>query len=159
MTQIVKPGTTILDYKAVSSGAAITSTTGIVRELHPLPSQNVSASDVADPESLARTINSLHEAVRRATLSVRQDPASAPCYVRNVSFANTSNVAANVTVTIPHSLNRPHTTLHVTRSQGAPYAGFEVPNPGGQSPDTHVTVTTSVPAGTTALHDFKFCGD
>jgi hypothetical protein len=149
------PGTTILDLKSPpSKTTSISSQTGISRELHPLPPVHVTPEQVADPTSLARTLTDMHENIRKATLSARQDPKSAPCYVRNVAFKNTSANVASISVTIPHTLSRPHTILHVTRSQGAAYNGFE-----SNASNTHVTITTTVPPGVTALHDFTLAGD
>jgi hypothetical protein len=150
---INKPGTTILDFNKPRS-TVVSSETGVAREIHPLTPVHLTASELSDSESVAKALNGIHESVRRATLSLRQDPKSAPCYVRNVKFANPTSNAAPITVTIPHTLNRPHTICHPTRSQGAAWNGFET-----SSNSTHVTLTTIVPAGVTAVHDFQLAGD
>lgn len=155
-----KRGTTILT--PVSANAPKTSTIDngahFARELHAFPPAHLDATELT-PERLMQQILETHESARRSTMAMRQDPASAPCYVRGVTFANGSTASANVTVTFRHALNRPFTGLHPVRSQGAAFAGFDAPNPAGQDPSQYATVTTSVPPMTTAVHDFRLFGD
>lgn len=163
ITPIQKRGTTILTHPsslpaAVKSVGAVPSVLSSQRELHPLAPIHLTGDDVT-PAALPRTLMQLHESIRVATLAIRQDPESAPCYVRGVRFTNTTDKSATITQTFKHQLNRPFTGLGVCRSQGAPYQGNEISNPNGLDPAQYATVQTVVPANTTAIHDFKLSGD
>jgi hypothetical protein len=149
---------------AQNQGAVGPQSAGVPRELHPLKKVNITEEDVQNPEAIARHLNELHESFRRATLSMRQDPKSAPCYVRGVVFARpaNANVAApyTATVSVRHSLGRPVSGCHACMSQGGAYSGFVVPNPPGLSNSQYVTVQHVVPAGSGPLtHDLHLFAD
>jgi hypothetical protein len=127
-------------------------------ELHPLPPVHLTQDDVR-PDRLIKTLMDLHESIRQATVSMRQDPESAPSYVRNVLFTNNTANSAPVTVIFRHGLGRNHTSLHACRSRNAAYAGYEAPLPEGYDPTQYAAVTAQVPPNTTAIHDFKLAGD
>jgi hypothetical protein len=144
---------------AKPSGLTITEQTSPARELAPLPVVHLDPKESESPQNLAKQFVDSYEAIRKATLHTRQDPGAFPCYVRGVQFKNTSNAVANVSVTFQHTLGRQNTGLHPCRSQGAAFYGYEMANPQGQDPTKWITVTTAVPANTTATHDFRIFGD
>ena len=64
-----------------------------------------------------------YETLRRATLPMRQNPASAPCHSRGIVATGTP--ASPQILLVPHALGRPHTGAHVSRHIGTPFQGAE----------------------------------
>ena len=167
MTKQARPPQTSILQPApnpATKAAALFQSTPFSKELHPLPPVHLTRDDTTG-ERLPKTLMDMHEQFRRATMASRQNPASAPCHARGIVFQNQSANAAVVTMTFRHALGRPHTGLHVCRTQvtGAPTTGlsmpYEVPNPAGVVESQYVTVATMVPANTTITHDLLLWGD
>ena len=129
----------------------------LARELLPLPV--VRGGEAPTWADVAKMASEQFEAVRQATLPLRTDPEAAPCYVRGIKFENTSNAEAVVTQVIKHTLGRPVTGITCTRSQAAPYRGYQIKNAPGLDPRLYVTISSTVPANTTAVHALKLIAD
>jgi hypothetical protein len=161
MAQAKKRQTSILVNPTgtpATKSTALAASSPFSNELHPLPPVHITADDVRQ-DRLPKTLMDLHESIRVATMPMRQDPESAPSYVRGVQFANNTANAAPVTVTFRHGLQRAPVSVTPVHSQGAPYQGYSVDNPNGSDPTQYATITTSVPANTVATHDFKLASD
>jgi hypothetical protein len=172
--QIPKRATTILTMP--NPGTAPSKTTGHsvgsvddfgAKELHPLPPIHLNPDENLSPKDLQKQILDIYESVRRATMGMRQNPESAPAYVRNVQFAAPASPNANVTsvpvtVTFRHGLGRaPANGVTCIHSEGAPFQGIYVPpvGPEDYDPTQYARVTTNVPPGTTATHHFKLSSE
>ena len=160
ITRATKRQTTILVNPTgpVTKATALAASSPFSNELHPMPPVHITTDDVRQ-DRLPKTLMDLHESIRVATMPMRQDPESAPSYVRGVQFNNNTANAAPVTVTFRHGLNRAPVSVSHVHAQGAAYAGYTVPNPNGEDPSQYATITTSVPANTVATHDFKLASD
>ena len=161
MSRAVKRQTSILVNPTgtpATKATALAASSPFSNELHPLPPVHITTEDVRQ-DRLPKTLMDLHESIRVATMPMRQDPESAPSYVRGVQFTNNTANAAPVTVTFRHGLQRAPVSVTPVHSQGAPYQGYSVGVPAGTDPTQYATITTVVPPNTTATHDFKLASD
>jgi hypothetical protein len=130
MTATVKP--TQQARTSILNAASPTAprTTGFVgskeaafsNELHPVPPLHLDAQE-STPERLQKQFMDAFETLRRATLPMRQNPASAPCHSRGVISRGTPT--SPQILLVPHALGRPHTGAHVTQHTGTPFSGTE----------------------------------
>ena len=91
MSRAVKRQTSILVNPTgtpATKATALAASSPFSNELHPLPPVHITTEDVRQ-DRLPKTLMDLHESIRVATMPMRQDPESAPSYVRGVQFTNT----------------------------------------------------------------------
>jgi hypothetical protein len=130
MTATVKPTQQARTSILNATSPTTPRTTGFVgskettfsNELHPVPPLHLDAQEPT-PERLQKQFMDAFETLRRATLPMRQNPASAPCHSRGVQATGTPT--APQILLVPHALGRPHTGAHVTQHTGTPFSGTE----------------------------------
>jgi hypothetical protein len=96
--------------------------TAFSNELQPVPPLHLDPQEIT-PENLQKQFMDAYETLRRATLPMRQNPASAPSHSRGIQCTGTP--AQPQIILVPHALGRPYTGAHPVRNQGAPFVGSE----------------------------------